>query len=131
MLPTSQVCISIYSAEWWVETRRKLSADTPCTVVVPEGSIQSKMDAIRGYDAHLEFCAPNPQARKDTCNRIAREKDYVIVPPYDNLNVIAGQGTIGLELFEQVPDLDAVLVPTRCQDRNIDNISIYLMYLYK
>ena len=84
----------------------------PCTVVVPEGTPQVKCDAIRGYKAGLVFCTPTPTGRRETADRIARETaGAVIVHPYDDLRVIAGQATIGLELLEEVPDLDVILVP--------------------
>jgi len=85
--------------------------DLPCTVVVPEGTPQVKCDAIQGYGAALVFCTPTPTGRKETADKIATENDGTIVHPYDNYDVIAGQGTIGLELLEEVPDLDIILVP--------------------
>jgi len=83
----------------------------PCTVVVPEDTPSVKCEAIKGYQAELVFCESSPTARKETCDRIAGETGRVIIHPYDNYDVIAGQGTIGLELLTQVPDLDAILVP--------------------
>jgi len=82
-----------------------------CTVVVPRGTPQVKCDAIKGYGAKLVMCDPTPTGRKETADQIAKENDGVIIHPYDNYDVMAGQGTIGLELMEQVPDLDLVLVP--------------------
>ena len=82
-----------------------------CSVVVPNNTRKIKCDAIRGYGAKLVFCEPSPQARVSTCQKIADEEDYIIIPPYDHYDVIAGQGTIGKELLEQVPDLDAIIVP--------------------
>ena len=61
--------------------------------------------------ASLVLCEPTPTSRKETADRIAGETEGVIIHPYDNYDVMAGQGTIGLELMEQVPDLDIVLVP--------------------
>lgn len=83
----------------------------PCTVVVPEGTPAVKCDAIRGYGATLVFCTPTPTGRKEAADRIAKETGGVIIHPYDNPDVIAGQGTIGLELVEQVEGLDIILVP--------------------
>ena len=85
-------------------------AGVPCAVVVPEGTPQVKCDAIRGYGAELVFCESSPTARKETCAKIAEETGKIIVHPYDDYDVIAGQGTVALELHEQVPDLDAILV---------------------
>ena len=57
------------------------------------------------------LCEPTPTSRRETADRIAQETEGIIIHPYDNYDVMAGQGTIGLELLEQVPDLDIVLVP--------------------
>ena len=59
----------------------------------------------------LVLCEPTPTSRRETADRIARETEGVIIHPYDNYDVMAGQGTIGLELLDQVPHLDIVLVP--------------------
>ncbi|XP_055345475.1 probable serine racemase isoform X2 [Paramacrobiotus metropolitanus] len=82
-----------------------------CTVVVPEGTPSAKIGLIKKYGAECVVCPPTPTARKETCARIAKEENKVEVPPYDDLLVIAGQGTIGLELLEQVPDVDMVIMP--------------------
>ena len=83
----------------------------PCTVVVPEGTPAVKCEAIMGYEAELVKCHPTPTGRKETADKIAKETGGHIVHPYDDFDVIAGQGTIGLELVKQVEQLDAVLVP--------------------
>ena len=63
------------------------------------------------YGASSVLCEPTPTGRKETADRIAKETEGVIIHPYDNYDVMAGQGTIGLELMDQVPHLDIVLVP--------------------
>ena len=83
----------------------------PCTVVVPEGTPTVKCEAIKGYGARLVMCHPTPTGRKEMADKIAKETGGKIIHPYDDYDVIAGQGTIGLELIEQVADLDVVLVP--------------------
>jgi len=83
----------------------------PCTVVVPEGTPVVKCEAIKGYGARLVMCHPTPTGRKETADKIAKETGGAIIHPYDDYDVIAGQGTIGLELIQQVADLDMVLVP--------------------
>lgn len=82
-----------------------------CAVVVPEGTPAVKINAIRSYNGRIEICAPNPKARLDACERISTEENKIIIPPYDHYNVISGQGTIAIEFLEQVPHLDAILVP--------------------
>ena len=54
------------------------------------------------------MCEPTPTSRKETADRVARETGGVIIHPYDNYSVMAGQGTIGLELMEQVDSVSSV-----------------------
>jgi len=87
-------------------------ASVPCTVVVPKDTPQIKCSAITGYGAKLVKCEVSPTSRKETCQKIADENPgFQIVHPYDDVNVIAGQSTIALELHEQVAGLDAIVVP--------------------
>ncbi|XP_048737963.2 serine racemase-like isoform X2 [Ostrea edulis] len=87
------------------------TAGVKCSVVVPNNSPKIKSDAILGYGAELVFCEPTPADRQATCDRVSKERNFTIVPPYDHYDVIAGQGTIAVEFLKQVPDLDAILVP--------------------
>ncbi|XP_069135801.1 serine racemase-like isoform X3 [Argopecten irradians] len=82
-----------------------------CAVIVPRDTPQVKKDAITSYGAELVLCEPTPQSRQETCQRVAEEQGLEFVPPFDHHDVIAGQGTIGMELLKQAPDLDAILVP--------------------
>ncbi|KAL3857714.1 hypothetical protein ACJMK2_012356 [Sinanodonta woodiana] len=82
-----------------------------CCVVVPNNASDVKKSAIEAYGADLVICEPTPADRENTCNRVAKERNLSIVPPYDHYDVIAGQGTIAVEFLQQVPDLDAILVP--------------------
>lgn len=86
-------------------------ANIECSVVVPRGTPDTKMNAIKAYNGILEVCEPTPAARVATCKRISESENKVIIPPYDDYDVICGQGTIALEFLEQVPQLDAILVP--------------------
>ena len=87
-------------------------SDIECVVVIPKGTPEVKIQAIKAYNGRVEICEPSPKARVDTCERISRDESKVIVPPYDDYDVISGQGTIALEFLEQVPQLDAILVPS-------------------
>ncbi|XP_060064724.1 probable serine racemase isoform X2 [Ylistrum balloti] len=82
-----------------------------CAVVVPRDTPQVKKDAITNYGAELVLCEPTPQSRQETCDRVAKEQGLEFIPPFDHHDVIAGQGTIAMELLKQAPDLDAILVP--------------------
>ena len=86
-------------------------ANIDCTVVVPRGTPDVKINAIKAYNGRVEVCEANPQARVDTCERISRDENKIIIPPYDDYDVICGQATIALEFLQQVPDLDAIIVP--------------------
>lgn len=80
-------------------------------VVVPEGAVAAKVKAIRAYGATLHVCAPTLAARDEAAARIARETGAVLVHPYTNECVIAGQGTAALELLRETGGLDALIAP--------------------
>ena len=63
----------------------------PCVVVVPRGTPKNKTDAIEYYGAELVVCEATPASRTSTCLQISQERDYMIIPPYDHRDVIAGQ----------------------------------------
>jgi len=71
----------------------------PCHVVVPEGAVRSKLVAIKAYGATLHHCAATIAAREALCADVQRATGAVLVHPYADGNVIAGQGTATLELF--------------------------------
>ena len=79
------------------------------TVVVPEGASTVKVEAIRGYGADIVF-APQPE-REQRVSDLVREHGYTVIHPFNDRQVIAGQGTAALELFEDVGDLDVVVTP--------------------
>jgi len=81
----------------------------PCAVVMPDNAPQVKVLAVRGYGAEVVFCPP--AEREAVCARVQQQRGATLVHPFEDLRVIAGQGTAALELFEDVPDLDLVVVP--------------------
>jgi threonine dehydratase len=66
---------------------------------------------VAGYGGEIVLCEPTLQAREDTLAGVVGKSGAVVIHPYNNYAVIAGQGTAALELLEEVPDLDAILVP--------------------
>ena len=84
----------------------------PAAVVVPRDTPQVKVDAITGYGAEVVLCEPTQQSRTSTSEAIAERTGGTLIPPYNHVDVMAGQGTIALELLEDIPDLDAIVVPT-------------------
>ena len=85
-------------------------AGAACTVVMPSGAPQSKIDATRGYGAEIVL----HDDRATLFDRLAEVRDsrgLAFVPPFDDPDVIAGAGTVGLEIVEDLPDVDVVVVP--------------------
>jgi threonine dehydratase len=91
----------------WAAARRGI----PAWVVMPENSAEIKKAAVQGLGATVRFCAPTLVARDTTCAAVQAETGALLVHPYDDWRVIAGQGTAALELLEEIPDLDAVITP--------------------
>src|ERR1700719_3656793 len=80
-------------------------------VVVPSTAPRVKTEAIEYYGAQLVTVAPTLAARVAATEELAAEHGYVLIPPFDDRAVIAGQGTVGLEIAADCPDVDLVLVP--------------------
>ncbi len=81
------------------------------TIVMPTDAPQSKVEATRGYGATVVTYDRQTEDREAIARRISEESGAVLVPPYDDVRIMAGQGTAALELFEDVPDLDVLLTP--------------------
>jgi len=80
-------------------------------IVMPENAPVVKKNAVAGYGAEITFCKPTLQAREETTRMIMDKTGATLVHPYDNFNVICGQGTAALELIAEKPDLDFVIAP--------------------
>jgi threonine dehydratase len=80
-------------------------------IVMPSNAPKVKVRAVEGYGGRIVFCEPNQRAREATCARIIAETGATLIHPFENEQVMAGQGTVGIELMEDVPDLDLVLCP--------------------
>lgn len=81
------------------------------TIVMPSNAPEVKRAAVAGYGGEIVLCEPNLQAREETLAAVVGNSGAVVIHPYNNYAVIAGQGTASLELLEEVPALDAILVP--------------------
>ena len=80
-------------------------------IVMPENAPSVKKDAVAGYGASITFCKPTLQAREETCRTIMEKEGATLIHPYDNFNVICGQGTASLELLEDIGDLNVIVAP--------------------
>jgi threonine dehydratase len=83
----------------------------PVLVVMPTDAPAAKTAATRGYGAEVVPYDRATEAREVIAARLQAERGMTLVPPYDHADVVAGQGTAALELFEQAGPLDALLVP--------------------
>lgn len=84
--------------------------DMPALVLMPDDAPTSKMAATREYGAQVLTYNPATEDREAICQRLAQERGMVLVPPSENRQVIAGQGTAAMELLEEVPRLDYLFV---------------------
>jgi threonine dehydratase len=80
-------------------------------VVVPEGAVRAKLEAIERAGAILHRCAPTQAAREAKCAEVQRDTGAELVHPYADTRVMAGQGTLALELLQQAGALDALITP--------------------
>ena len=80
-------------------------------IVMPNNASKVKQAAVKGYGGEIHFCEPNQEARESLANRLVAQTGAQLIHPYNDLRIMAGQGTAALELLEQAPDLDFVLTP--------------------
>ncbi len=83
----------------------------PAHIVMPSSAPLVKQQAVAGYGGRVILCEPTLAAREETAARVVEETGGTLLHPFDHPDVIAGQGTLALELVEQVHDMDAVIVP--------------------
>lgn len=84
----------------------------PAVLVMPKDAPKAKAAATRDYGAEIVFFDRYTENRIGIGERIANERGLTLIPPFDDYRVMAGQGTAALELLEDVPELDDLLVPT-------------------
>ncbi len=83
----------------------------PAYIVMPENAPAIKKAAVAGYGGNITLCEPTLEARENSLEKVQKETGAIVIHPYNHQAVIAGQGTAALELLEEVPDLDMILVP--------------------
>ena len=83
----------------------------PCTIVMPSGASLPKVEATRGYGATVHLQGDDFDQAQKHARHLMRESAATFIPAFDDPAIIAGQGTIGLEMLDQADDLDVVVVP--------------------
>jgi threonine dehydratase len=86
--------------------------DTRSTIVMPEGASPAKVDATKGYGARVILHGTIFDETLDMAKKIAEKEGSIFVHPFDDPKVIAGQGTVGLEMLDANPELESMVVPT-------------------
>jgi threonine dehydratase len=80
-------------------------------IVMPNNAPQAKQAAVRRYGGDILLCEPTLAARESTARQVMERTGAAFIHPYDDLRVMAGQGTTAIELLDEVPDLDMILCP--------------------
>ena len=80
-------------------------------VVMPENAPEIKKKAVKSYSGEITFCAPTLEARESTLNKVIKKTGAKFIHPYNNTDIICGQGTAALELLADYPDLDIIMAP--------------------
>lgn len=83
----------------------------PAHIVVPENAAQPKQESILRYGGQITHCAPTLEARETTLAEVVQKTGAVVIPPYNDFNIISGQGTAAFELLEEIENLDALIAP--------------------
>ena len=81
------------------------------TIAMPEAAPQVKVDGVRRDGAEIVFTGPGSEERHRVALDLVERHGYVMIEPYDDRRIIAGQGTVGLEIAEEMPDVTSVLIP--------------------
>ena len=80
-------------------------------IVIPNNAPEVKKKAVEGYGAQVTYCQPTLAARESTIDAIIKKNSATFIHPYDNFNVIAGQGTAALEVFKEIENVDIIIAP--------------------
>ena len=80
-------------------------------IVMPGNAPKNKLESTAALGAEVVTVGPGSEERRLRAEQIAAEHGYAIVPPYNDEKIIAGQGTVGLEILEDLPEVETVLVP--------------------
>ncbi len=81
------------------------------TIVMPEDSVASKVEATRGYGAEVVTAGVTAATRDTVAREIAEKRGASVIPPFDDHRIVAGAGTVGLEIVEEWPEVTSIIVP--------------------
>ncbi|KAK3434376.1 hypothetical protein EUGRSUZ_D01864 [Eucalyptus grandis] len=87
------------------------SRGIPAYVVIPKNAPKCKVDNVIRYDGQVIWSEATMKSREDTASKVSRETGAVLIHPYNDKRIISGQGTISVELLEQAPQIDTIIVP--------------------
>jgi threonine dehydratase len=80
-------------------------------IVMPGNAPKNKLESTAALGAEIVTVGPSSEERRLRAEELAAEHGYVVVPPYNDEKIIAGQGTLGLEILEDLPEVETVLTP--------------------
>jgi threonine dehydratase len=83
----------------------------PATIVMPENSVQSKVIATQAYGAEVVTAGVTAATRDNVAREIADKNGAAVIPPFDHEHIIAGAGTVGLEIVDEWPDVATIITP--------------------
>ena len=86
-------------------------SNIPSVICMPDGAPISKVEATKAYGAQVCLVKGAYDDAYDYACKLQKEKGYTFIHPFNDAEVIAGQGTVGLEILDQLPDVEVVLVP--------------------
>ncbi|MCX6282600.1 MAG: pyridoxal-phosphate dependent enzyme [Bacteroidetes bacterium] len=86
-------------------------AGTKAYIVMPSNSSPVKIEAVKGYGGLITFCEPTLSSREETLQKVIEKTGAIEIHPYNDTRIIEGQATSALELFEEIPFLDLIIVP--------------------
>src|SRR5207247_3285438 len=81
------------------------------TIVMPEGSVATKVEATKAYGAEVVTSGVTAATRDTVAREIADKTGASVIPPFDDERIIAGQGAVGLEIVDEGPQVDTIVVP--------------------
>ena len=91
-------------------------AEIESTIVMPEGAPLAKVQATKHYGAHIVLYGETFDEAMDYAHRLQQKTGAAFVHAFDDEHVITGQGTIGLEIVEQLPDVEVIVCPSAVED---------------